>query len=96
VDYSERDVAASDIGLVVEIADSSLTEDRDVMGHLYASSGIPVYWIVNLVDGLVEVYTNPDPSGGYRSRIDYRQNDEIPIMIEGREIGRVAVSDLLP
>jgi Uma2 family endonuclease len=96
VDYSERDVTAGDIGLIVEIADSSLAEDRDVMGRLYASSGIPVFWIVNLVDGLVEMYTNADPSGGYRSRVDFRLGDEVPVVIDGREIGRIAVKDLLP
>jgi Uma2 family endonuclease len=66
------------------------------MGRLYASSGVPVYWIVNLVDGLVEMYTNADPSGGYRSRVDFRLGDEIPVVIDGREIGRIAVKDLLP
>ncbi len=52
--------------LVIEVADSSLDADRDVKGPLYASSGVPEYWLVNLVDEVVEVYT--DPVGGrYRS-----------------------------
>jgi Uma2 family endonuclease len=96
VDYSTRDVAASDVGLVVEIAASSLAVDRDVMGRLYTSGGIPVYWIVNLVDGLVEVYGDPDPIHGYRSRLDFRRGDSIPVAVDGRDIGGVAVDELLP
>jgi Uma2 family endonuclease len=89
-------VTAGDIGLIVEITDTSLADDRDVMGRLYAAGGIPLYWIVNLVDRLVETYTEPDPSGGYRSRADFRPGEEIPLVIDGRELGRVAVTELLP
>jgi Uma2 family endonuclease len=95
-DYAKRDVTASDLGLVVEIAASSLAVDREVMGRLYATGGVPVYWIVSLVDGLVEVYSAPDPARGYRSRVDHRRGDLIPVALDGREIGRAAVDDLLP
>jgi len=95
-DYADRDVKAGDIGLIVEIADSSLAADREVMGRLYAASGIPVYWIVNLVDRLVETYTRPDSVGGYQCRTDFRTGEDIPVVIDGREIGRIAVLELLP
>jgi Uma2 family endonuclease len=95
-DYSDRDVTAGDIGLIVEIADTSLADDRDVMGRLYAAGGIPFYWIVNLVDRLLETYSEPDPSGGYRSRVDFRPGEQVPLTIDGREVARVAVTDLLP
>ncbi len=45
--------------LLIEVADSSLEADRDVKGPLYAASNVPEYWIVNLVDQVVEVYTDP-------------------------------------
>ena len=64
-DYANRDVTAGDIGLIIEIADSSLAADREVMGRLYAAGGIPVYWVVNLVDQWVETYTSPDSTFGY-------------------------------
>jgi Uma2 family endonuclease len=95
-DYADRDVAAGDIGLVVEIADSSLNADREVMGRLYARGGIPVYWIVNLVDRCVESYTSPDQGSGYRSRTDYQPGEMIPLMIDGQNIGHIDVTDLLP
>jgi len=46
--------------LVIEVADSSLTEDRDVKAPLYAGCGIPEYWIVNIADRVVEVYRRPE------------------------------------
>jgi Uma2 family endonuclease len=49
-DYLQRDVTAGDVALVVKIAQSSLEQDRTVMARVYATSGIPVYWILNLVD----------------------------------------------
>jgi Uma2 family endonuclease len=42
--------------LVVEVSDSSLRTDREVKGPLYAAAGIQEYWIVNLVDRVVEVH----------------------------------------
>ena len=47
--------------LAVEIADSSLAFDREHKGSLYARAGIRDYWIVNLVDRVLEVYREPAP-----------------------------------
>lgn len=49
--------------LVVEVADSSLRRDRESKARLYASIGVPEYWIVNLVDGVVEIATEPGADG---------------------------------
>jgi Uma2 family endonuclease len=85
--------------LVVEVADATLSQDRASKKRLYASARIPVYWIVNLLENQIEVYT--DPSGpadepDYRQRQDYGPADTLPVVIEGRELGRVAVRELLP
>src|SRR5262249_52378201 len=48
-DYASRHPGPAEVGLVVEVADTSLDYDRDVKKPLYASAGVPVYWIVNLV-----------------------------------------------
>lgn len=45
--------------LVVEVSDSSLSRDRGLKQRLYALAGVPEYWIVNLVDEVIEVYTEP-------------------------------------
>jgi Uma2 family endonuclease len=47
--------------LVIEVADSSLKQDRLSKARIYAAAGIPEYWIVNLRDEVVEVMRDPDP-----------------------------------
>jgi Uma2 family endonuclease len=49
--------------LIIEVAESSLSFDRGAKLRLYAASGVPEYWIVNLVDRLIEVYTEPTGAG---------------------------------
>lgn len=45
--------------LVVEVANTSLTFDRRTKARLYAECGVPEYWIVNVVDRVFEVHTDP-------------------------------------
>jgi Uma2 family endonuclease len=45
--------------LVVEVSDSSLSLDRERKGSLYARAGLDDYWIVNLVEGVLEIYRQP-------------------------------------
>jgi Uma2 family endonuclease len=91
-----RDAAAADCALVVEVAESSLSRDRTEKGAIFDRGGIAVYWIINLIDRQVEAYTDPDPSSGYRNRADYHPGDDVPVVIAGCEVGRIAVADLLP
>jgi Uma2 family endonuclease len=84
---------------VVEVADTTLRTDRGTKKRIYARAGILVYWIVNLVDRRIEVYM--EPSGArrkpdYRRQQEYGPADEIPVVLDGVEIGRVPVHDLLP
>jgi len=55
----------ADILLVIEVADDSLENDREVKVPLYAENGIVEYWIVNLVDKCLEVHRQPRPDGTY-------------------------------
>ena len=57
--YLSAHPTAEDIILVVEISDSTLKYDREIKLSLYAEANISHYWIVNLVDNYLEVYTNP-------------------------------------
>ncbi len=94
-DYDRRDVTASDVALVVEIADSSLSADQADMVRLYASGGIPVYWIVNLVDRQLEIYSDPGPSGYSAAKVS-GIDDHVTVIIDGIEIGQIAVSEMMP
>ncbi len=53
--------------LVIEVAESSLARDRGVKSRIYASSGVPEYWIVNLLERRIEVFS--DPMGGTYSSV---------------------------
>jgi Uma2 family endonuclease len=57
----DRWALPSEVALILEIADSTLDDDRTKKMKLYARDGIREYWIVNLVDDQLEVYR--DPSG---------------------------------
>jgi Uma2 family endonuclease len=98
-DYLTRHPTAADIGLVVEVSDSTLPGDRDDKGRIYARAGIPCYWIVNLVDGQIEVYTSPSgpvPDPKFAQRVDYRPGDSVSLALGGAAVVQVAVQDLLP
>ena len=89
----------SDILLVVEVSDTSLELDREVKAPGYARNRLPVYWIVNVRDGWIEVYTNPDPAAtppAYCSRTDYLPGQSVPLVLDGVAVGAIPVSDLLP
>jgi Uma2 family endonuclease len=86
--------------LLIEVADSSLAFDRERKGSLYARAGVADYWIVNLVDHVLEVYREPVPdaaaSHGWRYASVSRLGPSeavTPIAFPDR---RILVSDLLP
>jgi Uma2 family endonuclease len=97
--YLDRHPGPQDVALVVEVADSTLQRDRSLKKRLYAAAEIPVYWIVNLLESQIEVYTNPSGPGeqpDYHQQQNYGPADVVPMVIEGRELGCLAVQDLLP
>ena len=67
---------SADAFAVIEVAESSRLTDRRIKAPLYAATGIPEYWIVDLVDNIVVVYREPSPEG-YRSTFVAHPGDEI-------------------
>src|ERR1700675_2821152 len=57
--YLLRHPEPADIALIVEVSDTSIAKDRGEKRDNYAKAGIPVYWIVNLIDRQVEFFTEP-------------------------------------
>jgi putative restriction endonuclease len=90
----------STAALVVEVADFTLRLDRQVKTTLYARAGLSDFWIVNLVDRIVEVHREPGPSSDAARAWSYRSVDLLrppaavtPLAAPGASI---AVADLLP
>jgi Uma2 family endonuclease len=97
--YVKRHPGPRDIGMLVEVADASLLQDTILKARLYARANIPVYWIINLVNQRVEVYTEPtgpaeEPT--YRQRRNCGIRAKVPVVIDGQECGRIEVRKLFP
>jgi Uma2 family endonuclease len=98
-DYRDRHPGPTDVALLVEVSDSTLRRDQGFKKAIYAKAGIAVYWVVNLVDRRIEVYSEPFGVGeaaDYRVRADVAETENVPLVIDGREIARIAARDLLP
>ena len=96
--YLDRHPTEKEVTFVVEVSDTSLDEDRRLKIPQYARAKIAEYWIVNVKDRRVEVCTQP--RGGknptYRQRTDYDPDDAVPVIVGGKELGRISVKELLP
>jgi hypothetical protein len=86
-----------DIGVLMEVADTTLIEDRNDKGRLYARARIPIYWLVNLLDSRIEVYSLPKAGKlpAYRRRQDYNLGQNGPLILGGSEIALIPVQELL-
>jgi Uma2 family endonuclease len=93
-DYSARHPGPADLALAVEVADSSLDDDR-MQADIYGRAGIPVYWIINLIDRQVEVYSDPGTSG-YQTLEVFVPPHVLTVTIDGVEVGEIPVADILP
>lgn len=98
-DYGARHPIPAEVPLIIEVADSSLRRDREDKRRIYARNAIAVYWIVNVADRLIDVFT--DPSGpvltpDYATTTTYKPGDAVPVVLAGNSVGTVNVNDLLP
>jgi Uma2 family endonuclease len=97
--YLTRHPGPADVGLVIEVADTSLLRDQRDKTRIYARAGIACYWIVNLPDRRVEFYSQP--SGpvavpAYGSFQVYQPGDAVPLVLDGLAVASVAADELLP
>ena len=97
-DYATRHPGPGEVELVVEVSDSTLDDDRETKGPLYARHRIPAYWIVNIPQRQLEAHTRP--RGGknprYLGRAVLAEGDTVSVTIGGVVVGPIAVADLLP
>lgn len=92
--YGATHPTPAEIGLLVEVSDSSLLIDRHDKGRIYSLTGIPVYWVVNVVDKVIEVYTQP---GGptYGQRQDFPVGTDVPVVLDGSTVGTISAADVM-
>ncbi len=97
--FFTRTPHAKETALVVEVAESSYAYDRGVKWRAYAAARIPIYWIVNLNKSQIEVYRDPagrGPTALYRQSAAFGIDTEVPVIIDGQEVGRIVIRDILP
>ncbi len=86
--------------LIIEISDSTLRYDRTTKAGIYARAGIADYWILNVVDRVLEVHRQPAamtdmPLGhGYRSITRYIETEIVSPLVAPDSL--ITVADLLP
>jgi Uma2 family endonuclease len=96
-DYAKRHPGPDEVALVAEVADSTLQFDRQQKLKIYAADGIAVYWIINVADRQVEVFSDPDTTKQeYRRREVIRDQGTVDLIIDGKKIAQLKVADLLP
>lgn len=97
--FDTRHPGPPDFGIVIEVSDSTLDGDRNDKARMYARARIPEYWIINLVDRRIEVYTVPSGPGAtpaYANRQDYPVATAVPLLLDGALAATIPVADLLP
>ena len=97
--HQDRWPNPSETTLIIEVSDSTLAQDRKVKARVYAHASIPCYWIANLIDGQLEVHSEPSgPSQtpGYAKVEILQMGDVVPLIIGGQEVARLDVQSLLP
>jgi Uma2 family endonuclease len=94
--YRDGPPGPSNVLCVIEVADASLRRDRTVKLKAYASAGIPMYVVVNLVDNQVELYS-PQPAGGdYAAPRVLRSGDVLTLPTATAATVNVPVDHVLP
>ncbi len=97
--FLTREPKVYELALVIEVSDSSLQFDRGEKLSLYASAGVMHYWVVNLRDKQIEVYSSPEPASGkiparYGTLKTLRQDDCATHEFESDLVFSIAVRDL--
>jgi Uma2 family endonuclease len=96
-DFEDRRPVAADVSLLVELADSSLKIDTGAKLVAYAQAGISVYWVINLREKVIYVYSDPIPTEGrYATSTAIGRDGMVPLILDGVQVALIAASDLLP
>jgi Uma2 family endonuclease len=100
-DYYRRgsNPKSGEIGLVIEVAETSRRKNPSESLKVYARAELPHYWLVNLVAARVEVYSQPRIEGAVASYAMvhmFESGNDVPLVLENQEVARIPVRDILP
>jgi Putative restriction endonuclease len=103
LNFRDRHPTASDVVLVIEVSDATLERDRTIKQRIYARAGIAIYWILNLRDRQLEVYTQPisqaETEPKYQQCQIFKETESISVHWQDgecdREFGNIIVQSLL-
>jgi Uma2 family endonuclease len=96
--YKGRHPHQGDIFVVVEVSDTSLDVDLGEKLEVYAAAKIPEYWVVDIPNRQIHVFTQPKggKKPGYKSCVVYGEKDTVPVVLAGENVGELKVSEVLP
>ena len=98
-DYAGRRRTPADVALVIEVASTRYAFDRSSKWVAYAVARMPIYWIVDIGRQRLEIHSGPAGQGEtayYGLTQILGQDDEVALVLDGREIARFAVREILP
>jgi Uma2 family endonuclease len=94
----DRYPGPGDVGLIIEVAVTSLRADLTASRAMYATAGIPVYWVVDVMGRRVVVHSDPrvvDGQGDYAQVTVHTAGAPIPLVLDGREVGAIPFDEIL-
>jgi Uma2 family endonuclease len=92
--YDARHPEPTDLGVLMEVGDSTVLDDRRYKGELYAREKVPEFWLINLVARKVEVYTKPR-GGKYQKKVEFTEKQTVPLILDGVKIAPIPVRELM-
>jgi Uma2 family endonuclease len=96
-DYIDGHPRAHDITCLIEVADSSLQHDRVTKQRIYADHDVSQYLIVNLIDGVIEEFREPQRgTGSYATQQVIRRDEMLSIDVGTGQQLTIPAATLLP
>jgi Uma2 family endonuclease len=95
----KRHPTPADIGLLVEIAVTSLPKDLETGARLWASAGVAQYWVADVPGRRIISHRGPglhEGAGRYAHVMSYAIGETLPLVLDGSEVDQIPVEQLLP
>jgi hypothetical protein len=95
---ADRHPQPEDVGLIVEVAVTSLPKDLGVRAGVFARAMIPTYWVADVLGRKLVEHRGPRVVKRVASYEHVRTlglEDDIPLILDGREVGPIPVRELL-